>query len=98
MAADERGQNLLDRTSVDSRFLGDPLQRIDAAQSHVDLLVTELLDGAGEPLGDLPLPIQLMLLLGRRKGVFKLFSGELQLLAGRRRVWSSWSRLSCSCR
>ena len=69
-------------------FLGDSLQRIDAAQPHHDLLTTELVDRLGEPLGDLTL------LSDRQLGPG--MPSSCAVVA--RRLFSSASRLSCSCR
>ncbi len=85
MAADERGQDLPDRWSVDGRVAGDPLQRIDPAKPHIYLGMAELVDCPGKSLGDLPLPIQLVPLFGRCQGMLKLLAAELKLLLGRRR-------------
>jgi len=54
MGADKGGQHLPDRGPVGGRVTGDPLQRIESAQSHIQVLAAELVDRAGEPLGDLP--------------------------------------------
>src|SRR6266540_3966897 len=54
-AADVGGQYLSDRGAVGGRVAGNPLQRIDPTKPHVKLWVAELVDRAGEPLGDLSL-------------------------------------------
>jgi len=41
---DERGQDFHDRGMVPGRIAGDALQRVDAADTHVELVRTELLD------------------------------------------------------
>jgi hypothetical protein len=40
------------------RFVGDALQRVDAAEADLDLVVTELLDGAREAFGDLAAAVE----------------------------------------
>ena len=70
-------------------FLGDSLQRIDAAQPHHDLLTTELVNRLGEPLGDLTLLSDRQLVLGclelrggRPEVVLERVTVELQLPPG----------------
>ncbi len=55
VAAHERGQHLADGGAVGGGVAGDSLQGVDAAEPHVELGVAELVDRAGEPLGDLAL-------------------------------------------
>jgi hypothetical protein len=51
--ADERGENLNDPVAVDYRVPRDALQRIDTAHADVDSRTAELVDRAGQAIGDL---------------------------------------------
>jgi hypothetical protein len=62
MAAHEGGEHLGDGRPVVGRVVGDALQRVDAAEPHVQFWVAQLVDGAGKPLGDLTLLRDLELL------------------------------------
>ena len=53
MAANKRREDFGDGGSIGSGIVGDALQRVDAAEPYGPLLMAELVDGAGEPLGDL---------------------------------------------
>jgi hypothetical protein len=55
MDPDERRQHFDDGGAIVRGIDGDALQGVDAAESHVQLGVAELVDGAGEPFGDLAL-------------------------------------------
>jgi hypothetical protein len=66
--SDVGGQDLGDGRLVRLGVAGDALQRVDAAEADVELVRAELVDRAGEPLGDLALPRNLELLSGVLKG------------------------------
>jgi hypothetical protein len=58
MLADVGGEYLDDLGVIVLRVFGDALQRVDAAQAHVDCQVPQLLDRLREPVGDLPCAIE----------------------------------------
>jgi hypothetical protein len=96
MAADERSEDLSHGQPVGWRVVRDVFQGVDAAQADIEPIRTalgELVDGSGEPLGDLAflgdgdlLTQTLIAALGLLAGEFELFAGavvtELRLLAG----------------
>ena len=53
--ADEGGQHLHDGGVVPGGITADPLEGVDAADAHVELVRAELLDGLGVAVGHLPL-------------------------------------------
>jgi hypothetical protein len=55
MAAEIGSDHLADDGAIGRRVAGNPLQRVNAAEPHVQLGAAELVDRAGEPLGDLGL-------------------------------------------
>ena len=56
MVADEGDQHLSDGRPIDRGVSGNPLQRIDSTDPNVGLAMTELVDRAYEPIGELALP------------------------------------------
>jgi hypothetical protein len=54
MLPDKCGEHLHHGGVVFGGIAGDPLEGVDAADAHVDLLVAELLDGLGEAVSHLP--------------------------------------------
>lgn len=64
MDADERAEDVDNRRLVIGGVAHDALQGVDRSQPDVNLLragLAELLDGLGEPIGNLPLLGQLLL-------------------------------------
>jgi len=51
-------QSVCDRGTFGDGLLGNPTQRVDAADTDRDVSVSQLLHGAGEPVGELALPGQ----------------------------------------
>lgn len=96
MAADERGEDLGHSQPVGWGVVRDAFQGVDPAQADVKPVsagLAELVDGAGESLGDLAflgdgdlLPQPLVAALGLLAGQFELLAGAiiaaLRLLAG----------------
>src|SRR6266545_4374846 len=62
--ADVGAQNLGDSGPVRCGIAGDTLQRVDPAEPNVQVWAPELIDSPGEPLGDLPLTVELELPAG----------------------------------
>jgi hypothetical protein len=59
MLTDERGEHLHDGRVVFGGIAGDPLEGVDAADAHVELVRAELLDGLGVAVRHLTLLGQL---------------------------------------
>jgi hypothetical protein len=55
VGADERGEYFDDDGTIVGGVVDDALQRVDAAEPHVQLGYAELVDGAGKPFGNLTL-------------------------------------------
>jgi hypothetical protein len=64
VTANERGEHFGDGGAIVGGVVGDALQGVDAAEPHVQHGMAELVDGAGEPLGDLALTACLKLPVG----------------------------------
>ncbi|HEX5540645.1 MAG TPA: hypothetical protein VFX60_03645 [Micromonospora sp.] len=65
MDPNEGGKHLDDGGMVDGRVPHDAFQRVDGTYAHIDLVragLAQLLDRCGEPLGDLPLLGEALLL------------------------------------
>lgn len=56
--ADVGGEDVRDRGSVGDGFLRDPTQRIDASDADGDVVIRQLRNGGGEPVGELALSAQ----------------------------------------
>jgi len=65
MGADQRAEDFCDGPSVGRRVPGYTLQGEDATEAHVRCSAAELVNRPGEPLGDLPFPVDLDLPPGR---------------------------------
>ena len=80
--SDEGAQDLDYGRVVSFRgIVSEPLQGVDAPQAYVQgILVAQLLDGPGEPLGDLALPGQPKLFEAGIEGLEQLLPAQLQLL------------------
>jgi hypothetical protein len=112
MATDERGDDLEHGQPVGWGVVCDAFEGVDSAQANVEpvgAVLAELVDGPGEPLGDLAflddgdlLAQTLIGALGLLVGQFKLFAGavvaELCLLAGVLELLAAYSDLSQSHR
>src|SRR4051812_17034993 len=79
MASYVGGQDLGNRRLVSWRILRDALQGVDAAQRDVDLalVIAELVDRSGEPLGDLALTLKIVLFTAALDVVLQLLPSEV---------------------
>jgi hypothetical protein len=77
----KRAKDLNDCCSVSVRVASNAFQRIDAAETHVNGWTAELVDGACEPLCDLPLLGLWKLLPGMASAVLRLMASNLQLFS-----------------
>jgi hypothetical protein len=91
MPADVGGKDAGDGSSVSWRAGGYPLEGVDAAEPHVEVVLgaADVLDGAAEALGQLaflgdgqPPAGGLELLAGGLEGVVELLAAELELPPG----------------
>jgi hypothetical protein len=85
VAADERGEDLDHSQSVGWGVVRDAFQGVDPAQADVEPIRTglaELVDSAGEPVGDLAFLGDGDLLTQTLVATLGLFAGELELFAG----------------
>ena len=87
--ADVRGEQFRDHATVGGGVSCQPLQRVDAAHPHDDLLAAELVDSLREPLGELAflrdreLSLRrLELGVGRIQALPQAFPAELHLPPG----------------
>jgi hypothetical protein len=56
--ADVGGEDVRDRGSVGDGFLRDPTQRIETSDADGNVVVRQLRNGGGEPVGELALSAQ----------------------------------------
>jgi len=68
MRADERTQPFDYRVVVARGGAHEALQGVDAALPHVDRVRAQLVHGAAEPLGDLPMLVEAQLITSRAEG------------------------------
>ena len=87
-----RGEHFHDRPVVSWRVTADALQRVDAAQAHLQVrlaileLRTKLGDGLGNAIGDLDLAVDVQLLLGSARRPLRDLPIDVELLLCRRQV------------
>jgi hypothetical protein len=81
MSPYEGGEHLSNCRPVGGRVSSNPLKRVNPTDPHIELVVADLVDGAGVPLGDLTLLGDTKLLAGLLGGGLYLLAGHLKLVA-----------------